>query len=75
MSFLQTAANNYKYGFTNQVLIYAQKLATTACAGMEFWNNRMNRWINKGANGIALLEMSDGGLRLRYVFNVWKNNK
>ena len=47
LSFLQTAANNYKYGFHDQVLIYAQKPTATACAGVEFWNNRMNRWINK----------------------------
>lgn len=74
LSFLQTAANNYKYSFTDQVLIFAQKPDATACAGVEFWNNRMNRWINKGVTGIALLEMSDSGLRLRYVFDVTDTN-
>ena len=33
MSFLRTAANNYKYSFWEQLLIHAQKPSATACAG------------------------------------------
>ena len=38
MTFLETAANNYKYSFADQVLIYAQKPSATACAEIETWN-------------------------------------
>ncbi len=32
IKFLDTASNNYKYSFNEQVLIYAQKPDATACA-------------------------------------------
>ncbi len=32
MAFLTTAANNFKYRFRDQLLIYAQKPEATACA-------------------------------------------
>ncbi len=69
-SFLKTAANNYKYSFPDQVLIYAQKPDATACAEIELWNDRFGRWVNKGAAGIALLSYD----RLRYVFDVSDTN-
>lgn len=55
-AFLSVAAKNYKYSFQDQVLIYAQRPDATACAEISFWNERMNRWVNKGAKGIALLD-------------------
>ena len=58
--FLKTASNNYKYSFNEQVLIYAQKPNTTACADIETWNNRLKRWVNKGAKGIALISIENG---------------
>ena len=69
-SFMITASNNYKYTFDEQVLIYAQKPNATACADIETWNNRVKRWVNKGAKGIALLQEVDGHNRLRHVFDV-----
>ena len=36
--FLTTAAHNYKYGFRDQMLIFAQKPNATACAEIEVWN-------------------------------------
>ncbi|MGN1270254.1 MAG: hypothetical protein ACI4UU_05270, partial [Clostridia bacterium] len=38
IKFLETASNNYKYSFNEQVLIYAQKPNATACADIETWN-------------------------------------
>ena len=70
IEFLNTASNNYKYSFSEQVLIYAQKANATACADIETWNKRLKRWVNKGAKGIALLDEDDAhGKRLKYVFD------
>ena len=55
-SFLTTAGRMYKYPFEDQVLIYAQRPNATACASMEFWNEKMLCWVNKGAKGIALID-------------------
>ena len=54
MSFLETAANNYKYSFRDQMLIFAQKPSATACAEIEVWN-KLGRYVNRGTKGIALL--------------------
>lgn len=67
--FLDTAANNYKYSFREQALIYAQNPQATACADMEMWN-KLGRWVNAGTAGIALTEETGGRMRLRYVFDV-----
>lgn len=69
-AFLKTAANNYKYSFPDQLLIFAQRPDATACAEIEIWNERFNRWVNRGATGIALLNEN----RLRYVFDVSDTN-
>ena len=67
-SFLITASNNYKYSFDEQILIFAQRPEATACADIDTWNEKVKRWVNKGAKGIALLdEVND---KLRYVFDV-----
>ena len=68
--FLNTASNNYKYSFNEQVLIYAQKPNATACADIETWNNRLKRWVNKGAKGIALISIENGRSVLRHVFDI-----
>lgn len=68
--FLNTASNNYKYDFNEQVLIYAQKPDATACADIETWNKKLKRWVNKGAKGIALISLQDGRNILRYVFDI-----
>lgn len=73
MSFLDTAAKNYKYKFRDQVLIYAQKPDATACADIETWN-RLGRWVNKGTKGISLLADSTSPYRLRHVFDLSDTN-
>ena len=70
VKFLKTASNNYKYSFNEQVLIYAQKPNATACADIETWNNRLKRWVNKGAKGIALISIENGRSVLRHVFDI-----
>lgn len=73
MQFLTTAANNYKYRFKDQLLIFAQKPNTTACADIETWN-RLSRWVNRGTKGVALLVDRDVPYKLRYVFDVSDTN-
>ena len=68
--FLKCASMNYKYNFSEQLLIYAQKPNAVACAELETWNKDLKRWVNKGAKGIALLNDDNGYLKLRYVFDV-----
>ena len=68
--FLITAARLYKYSYPDQLMIYAQRPDATACADFDIWNNRMNRYVRRGAKGIALLDESSGFPRLHYVFDV-----
>ena len=68
--YLTTAARLYKYPFEEQMLIYAQRPDATACASLETWNEKMNCWVNRGAKGIALLDMESERPRLKYVFDV-----
>ena len=70
IEFLDTASNNYKYDFNEQVLIFAQKPNATACADIETWNKRLRRWVNKGAKGIALISIENGRTILRHVFDI-----
>ena len=68
--YLTTASRLYKYPFADQLMIYAQRPDATACADFDIWNNRMNRYVRRGAKGIALLDESSGFSRLHYVFDV-----
>ena len=69
-NFLKTAAFQYKYPFADQVLIHAQKPGACACAEIELWNQRFDRWVNRGATGIALIREKGGYSGIRYVFDV-----
>ena len=68
--YLTTASRLYKYPFADQLMIYAQRPDATACAEFDVWRNRMNRYVRRGAKGIALLDESSGFPRLHYVFDV-----
>ena len=68
--YLATASRLYKYPFADQLMIYAQRPDATACADYDIWNGRMNRYVRRGAKGIALLDESSGFPRLHYVFDV-----
>jgi len=73
-SFLNSAAWLYKYPFRDQILIHAQKPEATACAEIGLWNERLHRWVNRGAKGIALIDTSEEKPHLRYVFDVSDTN-
>ena len=70
MKYLTTAARLYKYPFCDQLLIYAQRPDATACASMDIWNEKMHCWVNRGASGIALIDESAKGKKLKYVFDI-----
>lgn len=70
LQFLKTAARLYKYNFIDQVMIHAQRPDATACADFELWNKTMRRTVRRGAKGIALVNETDEGIKLRYVFDV-----
>ena len=70
MDYMDTAARLYRYPFTDQLLIHAQHPQATACASLELWNEKMFRWVNRGARGIALLDENGHNTRLRYVFDI-----
>ena len=68
--YLTTASRLYKYNFSDQLMIYAQRPDATACADFDIWNNRMGRYVRRGSKGIALLDQSGSVPRLHYVFDV-----
>ena len=69
-SYLSTASRLYKYQYSDQLLIYAQRPDATACAEYDLWNNTMHRYVRRGSKGIALLHNNAGQFSLRYVFDV-----
>lgn len=74
ISYLKTASNHYKYSFRDSCLIYAQRPDATAVASYELWNNVMHRYVNRGAKGIALIDINNNKSRLHYVFDVSDTN-
>ena len=70
MDYMDTASRLYRYSFSDQLLIHAQHPEATACASLELWNEKMFRWVNRGARGIALIDETGQHTRLRYVFDI-----
>ena len=70
MGYLDTAARLYRYPFSDTLLIHAQRPSATACAELEQWNEKMHRWVNRGAKGIALIDDRGSFSKLRYVFDI-----
>ena len=52
MKYLDTASRLYRYSFSDTLLIYEQRPSATACASLELWNEKMGRWVNRGAKGM-----------------------
>ena len=68
MKFLETPAWHYKtFSFPSQLLIYAQRPDTKACATFEEWK-RFGRYVKRNSKGIALIDESKNQLELKYVF-------
>ena len=69
-SFLDTAARLYKYDFKSQVLIWSQRPDATACAELPLWNDRLHRRVNRGSNGIGIVDNSSDQPRIKYLFDI-----
>ena len=69
-SFLDTAARLYKYDFKSQVLIWSQRPDATACAELPLWNERLHRRVNRGSNGIGIVDNSSNQPRIKYLFDI-----
>lgn len=70
-AFLKTACYNYRLRFDEQLLLYAQKPEATAVLPIEQWNRTFGRWVNWGANGIAVFESLNGNSqRLVHYFDI-----
>ena len=69
-NFLDTAARLYKYDFKSQVLIWSQRPDATACADLPLWNERLHRRVNRGSNGIGIVDNSSGQPRIKYLFDI-----
>ncbi|MBQ6256981.1 MAG: hypothetical protein IJJ60_10375, partial [Clostridia bacterium] len=69
-AFLTTAARVYKYPYTEQLMIFAQRPDATACAEYGLWTNTMRRYVRRGSKGIALIDTSGETPRIRYVFDI-----
>ena len=61
IAFLNSAGNNYKYNFFDQIMIYLQSPKAIACADKPTWE-RLHRFISNQATGIILLRQDQ-----RYV--------
>lgn len=70
-AFLASACRNYRLSFDEQLLVYAQRPDATAVLEIERWNRQFGRWVNRGANGIAVFDGEHNGkLRLKYYFDI-----
>ena len=58
MGYLDTASRLYRYPFNEQLLIHAQRPDATACASLEMWNEKVGRWVNRGAKVLPLLTIA-----------------
>ncbi len=69
--FLNSACRNYKCSFDEQLLIFAQRPDATAVLEITKWNHRFNRWVNRGASGIAVFDRQNPqSKRLKYYFDI-----
>lgn len=75
MGLLSCVARFYKRSFDNSVLIYAQRPDATQLATFDEWHDkRINRSINKGAKGIAVIDMANPNASIKYLFDFMDTN-
>ena len=68
---MAAACRNYRLTFDEQLLVYAQRPDATAVLEIERWNRQFGRWVNRGANGIAVFDGEHTGKpRLKYYFDI-----
>lgn len=70
MQFLTFHARVYKHTFDDAVLIYAQRPDATFVADMKTWNQKVGRWIKKGAKSIAVFDNSKSIPTLKNYFDI-----
>lgn len=72
---LTAIARYYKRSFDNTVLVYAQRPEFTQLATFDEWHDRrINRSINKGAKGIAVIDMGNPNASFKYLFDFLDTN-
>ncbi len=70
-AFLDCAGFNFKLRFDEQVLLYAQKPDATAVLTIQQWNKGFHRWVNRGAKGIAVFDITPEDVqKIRYYFDI-----
>lgn len=67
---LRFQAGLYKYPYTDQISIYAQRPDATLCLDFDQWTQTMNRYIHKGSKGIGIVDNSGDAPKMRYVFDI-----
>ena len=72
---LSCVARYYKRSFDNAVLVYAQRPDATQLATFDEWHDkRIDRNINAGAKGIAVIDMTNPTASLKYLFDFMDTN-
>ena len=72
---LSCVARYYKRSFDNAVLIYSQRPDASQLATFDEWHDkRIDRNINGGAKGIAVIDMSNPKASLKYLFDFMDTN-
>lgn len=70
-TFLDSVSWHFKYDFVDKILIYAQRPEARACAELEVWNDRANRWVNKNAQFIFVISKDENSeYPFKLVFDV-----
>lgn len=69
-AFLRSAAYTTHYAFPNQALIYSQRPGATMLADIDTWNRAAERWVNRGARGVASLGTGNMVGNVRYLFDI-----
>jgi len=72
---LSCVARYYKRSFDNAVLIYAQRPDASQLATFDEWHDkRINRNINRGAKGIAVIDMVNPTASIKHLFDFMDTN-
>lgn len=68
--FLECAGWNFKYAWSQQVLIYAQRPDSRACANREIWA-RLGRYVKKNVRLISIIDESNNSrMAITHIIDV-----
>ena len=71
--YLAFASRIHKHSFDNALLVYAQNPNVTALASTAQWN-KAGRYVNKGAQGVAVCEYDNAKLTVTHLFDLSQTN-